>query len=51
VEEPKPKTPILMQIKDFFNYPTLSDFKKDWEKLSNEEKDYFRTAVAEALNN
>lgn len=44
----KPK-PILVQIKDFFNYQTLADFKKDWERLSEEEKTYFRQAVAEEL--
>jgi hypothetical protein len=48
MENDKPK-PILMHIKDFFNYQTLADFKKDWEKLNDEEKEYFRKAVAEEL--
>jgi hypothetical protein len=39
----------LTEIKDFFGYKSVKEFGEDWKKLSDEEKEYFKTAVAEEL--
>lgn len=43
--EEKKDTSILVKIKKFFDYPTLSEFKKDWSELSDTDKDWFKTEI------
>lgn len=40
----------LTEIREFFGYEGLAEFKKDWTELSSEEKTYFKTAVAAEID-
>ena len=40
----------LTEIREFFGYKELAEFKKDSTELSSEEKTYFKTAVAEEID-
>lgn len=37
---------LLLKIKEFFEYPTLAEFRADWEKLSDDEKEWFKQEIA-----
>jgi len=36
---------LLLKIKEFFEYETLAEFRKDWNELSEDEKDWFRSEI------
>jgi mRNA-degrading endonuclease RelE of RelBE toxin-antitoxin system len=38
----------ITEIKEFFGYEGLAEFKKDWTKLDEAERQYFKDAVGEA---
>ena len=43
------KKNLVLQVKEFFEFENLSEFKKEWSTLSNEEKEWFKTEVDKFL--
>ena len=41
---------LLLKIKEFFGYKTLTEFKNDWSALSDSEKEWFKTEVQKELD-
>ena len=39
--------PILTQVKEFFGFPTLADFKVDWQLLSDTDRDQIKAGIAD----
>jgi hypothetical protein len=44
------KKGLLLKIKEFFEYKTLAEFRKDWNELSEEEKAWFRSEIEKAVS-
>ena len=36
-------------VKKYFEYATVADFKKDWDRLNDEEKEFFRVEVGRVI--
>jgi hypothetical protein len=43
------KSTGLLAVKDFFEFKSTATFREEWSKLSLEEQEYFKKAVAEGL--
>jgi hypothetical protein len=37
----------LLAVKDYFGYPSLSAFSKDWKQLSETERTQIRTGIGD----
>lgn len=44
----KDATPL--QVKNFFEFKDMKQFKEEWTQLSDEDKTYFKKAVGEQVN-
>lgn len=49
VETSDERKGLLIKIKEFFEYKTLAEFREDWNKLSNEEKEWFKDEISKIL--
>jgi hypothetical protein len=40
----------ILQIKEYFEYASNTEFMMDWKELSDDEKKYFKEAVGQEVN-
>ena len=43
------KKATATDVKNFFGFNTTKEFKDEWTVLTDEEKEYFKTAVGEEI--
>lgn len=39
----------LVAVKEFFGFKSLAEFKAEWQKLSDEERTWFKTEVLKVV--
>lgn len=44
------KMATLLEVKEFFEYKTITELKEDWVKLSEDEKEWFKTEVGKVIH-
>ena len=41
---------LLMKLKEFFGYSSLKEFRDDWSKLTDQEKEWFKSEIQKVTN-